>query len=63
MLFDIAQANHLEPLKASDVHVQIGQEVCVVKSVAADIITCEPPASEPAALVGSGFPEVTVSKT
>ncbi|KAK3800854.1 hypothetical protein RRG08_008608 [Elysia crispata] len=56
----IIKANNLEPLKASDVRVQIGQELCVVKSVAADIITCEPPSSEPAALVGSGFPEVTV---
>ncbi|RUS74742.1 hypothetical protein EGW08_017493, partial [Elysia chlorotica] len=57
----IIKANHLDPLRASDVHVQIGQEVCEVKSVAGDIITCEPPASEPAALVGSGFPEVTVT--
>lgn len=56
----IIKANHLEPLKPSDVRVQIGQEVCEIKSVAGDIITCEPPDSEPAALVGSGFPEVTV---
>ncbi|GFS14071.1 plexin-A2-like [Elysia marginata] len=56
----IIKANHLEPLKPSDVRVQIGQEECEIKSVSGDIITCEPPASEPAALVGNGFPEVMV---
>ncbi|XP_041350001.1 plexin-A2-like isoform X2 [Gigantopelta aegis] len=48
------------PLRTSDVVVLIGQEFCNVTSVAENQLTCRPPKSQPAALEGTGPPEVVV---
>ncbi|CAG5119136.1 unnamed protein product, partial [Candidula unifasciata] len=51
---------NLAPLKHYDVQVNIGKEECAVTSVLSTVITCIPPLAQPAATIGSGFPEVTV---
>ena len=59
----IDQGTKLGPLRNHDIKVTIGQDNCTNISVAATLITCKPPPSQPHALVGSGLPEVIVSQS
>ena len=59
--FFLHQGSKLGPLRNHDIMVTIGQDDCTEISVAATLITCKPPPTQPHALVGSGLPEVIVS--
>ena len=51
----------LGPLRNPDVSINIGQENCTGVNVAATIVTCRPPPSQPRSLMGAELPQVVVS--
>ncbi|XP_076468728.1 plexin-A2-like isoform X2 [Babylonia areolata] len=57
----VIEGSKLGPLRNPDVTITVGQDNCTEVNVAATIVTCKPPPSQPHPLIGSGLPEVVVT--
>ncbi|XP_076447874.1 plexin-A2-like isoform X2 [Babylonia areolata] len=57
----VIEGTRLGPLRNHDVAITIGQDNCTEVNVAATIVTCKPPSSQPHSVVGGELPEVLVT--